>query len=376
MAGIVQSIKSLFTKGGSAGVLVPMLAVWNASFQTVFVNGTAVPAGGGTVLTNASKVTVAGENKKKIVQATVGGPAVVLAKPLRPGQPAPWGALMAAYDYTRTGPNASPMPAMVFAGFHMAAQDQAPVYQPGPRSSMYGKDVRVVAQQTGYWLPQGFMATACGASTSPDVFQNGAVAPELQSGVKPAGVTTVGSPLDYAYPPMPCATPTAEALVGYPLARTMGQLQLAQAQGDAAPLWLKTAGVPGATPVYSNAVASAMARGCQASTVSSASALQLPPGTTVTAPPRAGVSLRESDALTALAVASTGASSLYDTLGFVSELPWRAVPTQVPTQSHLNANLVPVSDAAECRKKDILRYNGMLDRLVDLRLQQVRLAPV
>jgi hypothetical protein len=376
MAGIVQSIKSLFTKGGSGGALVPMLAVWNASFQTVMVNGTAVPRGEGTVLLNASKVTVTGENKKKIVQAAVGGPAVVLAKPLRPGQPAPWGALMAAYDYTRTGPDSMPMPAMVFVGFHAVAQGEAPTYQPGPQSSMYGKDVRVVAQQTGYWLPQGFVGVPCNAATSPEVFQNGAVAPELQSGVKPAVPWVGGSPLDYAYPPVLCATPDNDTLMGFPLARTMGQLQLAQAQSDASPLWLKTAGVAGATPIYSNALASSMARGCQASAVSSASALQLPPGTSVVAPPRVGVNLRESDALTALAVASTGATSLYDTLGFVSELPWRAVPTQVPTLSHLNANLMPVSDAAECRKKDILRYNGMLDRLVDLRLQQVRLAPV
>jgi hypothetical protein len=369
-SGFVQTMKSLFQKkGGAAGVL-PMLAVWNASFQTVMVNQVAVPKGAGTVLLNVSKVTVTGENKKKIVEATVGGPAVVVAKPLRPGQIAPWGALLAAHDFTRLGPDGQPMPAMVFAGFHIVGMGEAPVYQPGPASSLFGHDVQIMGEQTGYWLPEGYVPVPCGAATAPDVFQGPpAVAPELQSGVKPLWAT--GSPLDYLYPPALCATPTTEDMAGFPLARTLTQLQLAQAQSDASPLWLKTAGASGATPVYSNAVASALA-----ANPSAATALRLPTGTTLAAPPRVGGVLRESDALTALAVASTGATSLYDTLGFVSELPWRAVPTQVPTQSYSNANLVPVSDAAECRKQDILRYNAMLDRLVDLRLGEARLQPV
>jgi hypothetical protein len=53
-SGFVQTMKSLFQKkGGAAGVL-PMLAVWNASFQTVMVNQVAVPKGAGTVLLNVS----------------------------------------------------------------------------------------------------------------------------------------------------------------------------------------------------------------------------------------------------------------------------------------------------------------------------------
>lgn len=371
---LTSFVQSLFGKK-NADASVPVLAVWNAAFQPVNVNGIMVAPGASVVLTNVSAVEVTNVAKKRILQTKVPGPAVTTAPQKRSATVAPWGILVAAHDFTRPsqatlpsgvqGP-VTPLAAMVFSGFRAVADGSALQYMPGPSSPMAGKDVRVMAAQTGSWLPHGFVGMGCGAGTvPPNEFSGPAPLPSVVSGVNP-GPQGLPSAVDYPYATAPCAMGAA-ALAAFPTERAFGSMLLTQAQTDASPLWLSVAGKQGPVGVFSSQAATAQAS-------ADFQGLQLPAGTEITAAPRVPLTLRETDAVMALgsscggAKTGTATNALLDTLGFVHELPWTATPTQVASMSYLNASLAPVSDAAECRKKDIQRYNFMLDRLVDLKL--------